>query len=137
MELSRVCEQVWRLLNKKVQTYLSTRGGAWILNKVGDNGCPGDTQLNIRIKLVFVRTLPTSVINSFMQHKLNSRFDHERFDFKPRHWFQRFPLIASSTSECSHNSKRRAANSVHQWNSHCEAEHSRVHRAGPHLRRWF
>ncbi|XP_029005114.1 flavin-containing monooxygenase 5-like [Betta splendens] len=74
VELSRVTKQV----------YLSTRRGAWILNRVGINGIPLD--LSFDRNLNFLRKiLPFGVFCSLGERRLNQRFDHSLYNLKPKH----------------------------------------------------
>ncbi|VDM54375.1 unnamed protein product, partial [Angiostrongylus costaricensis] len=106
VELSRVAKQ----------TYLSTRRGTWVFNRIYDYGEPFDLALNryenfCNCKLctsvvdlfavqfndggyqkVFRRylqhiqgLLPQCLVNTFVESKLNKRFDHERYGLKPKH----------------------------------------------------
>ncbi|XP_049444139.1 flavin-containing monooxygenase 5-like isoform X6 [Epinephelus fuscoguttatus] len=83
VELSRVTKQL----------YLSTRRGAWIVNRVGDNGLPLDLRLN-RV-LDFVRKiLPFGVFCGLAERVLNQRFDHALYNLKPKHrLFSQHPTI--------------------------------------------
>ncbi|XP_049444138.1 flavin-containing monooxygenase 5-like isoform X5 [Epinephelus fuscoguttatus] len=83
VELSRVTKQL----------YLSTRRGAWIVNRVGDNGLPLDLRLN-RV-LDFVRKiLPFGVFCGLAERVLNQRFDHALYNLKPKHrLFSQHPTV--------------------------------------------
>uniref|UniRef100_A0A8C0QTY4 Flavin-containing monooxygenase n=1 Tax=Canis lupus dingo TaxID=286419 RepID=A0A8C0QTY4_CANLU len=61
IELSHVASQV----------FLSTRRGAWIWNRVWDNGMPVDTVLFTRFNAVLTRFYPTFLINRWAENKLN------------------------------------------------------------------
>ncbi|XP_076009749.1 flavin-containing monooxygenase 5-like [Genypterus blacodes] len=74
VELSRVTKQV----------YLSTRRGAWILNRVGDNGYPVDLSFN-RIMAFFRHYLPYDFVCSVGEGRLDRRFDHSLYNLKPKH----------------------------------------------------
>lgn len=67
------------------QVFLSTRRGAWVLNRVGDNGYPMDMLLSSRLKYFMKRILGDSLVNSILEKKLNQRFDHAMFGLKPKH----------------------------------------------------
>ncbi|XP_053726656.1 flavin-containing monooxygenase 5-like [Synchiropus splendidus] len=83
VELSRVTKQL----------YLSTRRGAWILNRVGDNGVPLD--LNFNRVLNFARLwLPFGVFCHLAEKRLNQRFDHGLYNLKPSHRvFSQHPTV--------------------------------------------
>ncbi|XP_005528712.1 PREDICTED: dimethylaniline monooxygenase [N-oxide-forming] 5-like [Pseudopodoces humilis] len=76
------------------QVFLSTRRGAWILNRVGDQGYPIDTILTTRIKTFLQGLLSLSVACDYMESKLNARFDHSRYGLKPKHRvFHQHPTV--------------------------------------------
>ncbi|XP_075038594.1 flavin-containing monooxygenase 5-like [Mixophyes fleayi] len=74
VELSTVAKQV----------FLSTRRGAWLLNRVCDNGFPLDVVLFTRFYSILQDAFP-SLANNYLEKKLNSRVDHENFGLKPQH----------------------------------------------------
>ncbi|XP_071421435.1 flavin-containing monooxygenase 5-like isoform X2 [Pithys albifrons albifrons] len=67
------------------QVFLSTRRGAWILNRVGDQGYPIDTILTTRMKTFLQELLSPSLACDYMEKKLNARFDHMHYGLKPKH----------------------------------------------------
>ncbi|XP_068879836.1 flavin-containing monooxygenase 5-like isoform X2 [Aphelocoma coerulescens] len=67
------------------QVFLSTRRGAWILNRVGDRGYPIDTILTTRVKTFLQELVSSSMACDYMEKKLNARFDHSRYGLKPKH----------------------------------------------------
>ncbi|XP_064575530.1 flavin-containing monooxygenase 5-like isoform X2 [Zonotrichia leucophrys gambelii] len=76
------------------QVFLSTRRGAWIFNRVGDQGYPIDTILTTRLKAFLQGLLSSSITCDFMENKLNARFDHSRYGLKPKHRvFQQHPTV--------------------------------------------
>ncbi|KAJ4943714.1 hypothetical protein JOQ06_006212 [Pogonophryne albipinna] len=83
VELSRVTKQL----------YLSTRRGAWILNRVGDNGFPLD--LHLKRVLDFLQLiLPFGVFCGLAERQLNQRFDHALYNLKPKHrLFSQHPTV--------------------------------------------
>ncbi|XP_008275666.1 dimethylaniline monooxygenase [N-oxide-forming] 5-like [Stegastes partitus] len=83
VELSRVTKQL----------YLSTRRGAWVLNRVGENGYPRDLFFN-RI-MNFLRTiLPYGFLCSLGESQLNQRFNHAMYNLKPNHRvFSQHPTV--------------------------------------------
>ncbi|KAH0515139.1 Dimethylaniline monooxygenase [N-oxide-forming] 5 [Microtus ochrogaster] len=74
-EISRVAEQV----------FLSTRRGAWIWNRVWDNGNPMDATLFTRYNRAVQKISPKFLINRQIENKLNLRFDHANYGLKPQH----------------------------------------------------
>uniref|UniRef100_A0A8C2ZF81 Flavin-containing monooxygenase n=1 Tax=Cyclopterus lumpus TaxID=8103 RepID=A0A8C2ZF81_CYCLU len=74
VELSRVTKQV----------YLSTRRGAWILNRVSDNGLPRD-MLNTRMAIFMRHVLPFGLSCGAAERKVSRRFDHSLYNLKPAH----------------------------------------------------
>ncbi|XP_072293924.1 flavin-containing monooxygenase 5-like [Eucyclogobius newberryi] len=83
VELSRFAKQV----------YLSTRRGAWILNRVGEYGMPLDVKFNRVIN--FIRNLlPHGFFCSLGEKQLNHRFDHSLYNLKPKHrLFSQHPTL--------------------------------------------
>ncbi|XP_077038036.1 flavin-containing monooxygenase 5-like isoform X1 [Agelaius phoeniceus] len=76
------------------QVFLSTRRGAWIFNRVGDQGYPIDTILTTRVKTFLQGLLSSSITCDYMEKKLNARFDHSRYSLKPKHRvFQQHPTV--------------------------------------------
>ncbi|XP_045361174.2 flavin-containing monooxygenase 5 [Camelus dromedarius] len=67
------------------QVFLSTRRGAWILNRVGDYGYPFDVVLSSRLKHFLQKIFGQSATNTFLEKQMNQRFDHEMFGLKPKH----------------------------------------------------
>lgn len=83
VELSRFTKQV----------YLSTRRGAWIWNRVGENGLPMDMLFN-RVMNVIRFALPSGVFNSLAEKQLNKRFNHSLYNLKPKHrLFSQHPTV--------------------------------------------
>uniref|UniRef100_A0A0K0DPN8 Flavin-containing monooxygenase n=1 Tax=Angiostrongylus cantonensis TaxID=6313 RepID=A0A0K0DPN8_ANGCA len=80
VELSRVAKQ----------TYLSTRRGTWVFNRIYDYGEPFDLALNRKYLQHIQGLLPQCLVNTFVESKLNKRFDHERYGLKPRHRIFRY-----------------------------------------------
>ncbi|XP_055979806.1 flavin-containing monooxygenase 5 [Sorex fumeus] len=67
------------------QVFLSTRRGAWILNRVGDNGYPMDVLFSSRLNHFMRRIFGESLANFVLEKKMNQRFDHAMFGLKPKH----------------------------------------------------
>ncbi|XP_068566529.1 flavin-containing monooxygenase 5-like [Cebidichthys violaceus] len=83
VELSRVTKQL----------YLSTRRGAWILNRVSVNGLPVD-MLITRISHFLRKVLPFGLKCSMAEKKLSQRFDHSLYNLKPKHrLFSQHPTV--------------------------------------------
>ncbi|KAJ8277841.1 hypothetical protein GJAV_G00080730 [Gymnothorax javanicus] len=74
VELSRVTKQL----------FLSTRRGAWILNRVGDDGIPIDLYFDRKLNLLR-RILPFSFLSGLGENKVNHRFNHELYSLQPKH----------------------------------------------------
>ncbi|GLD50546.1 dimethylaniline monooxygenase [N-oxide-forming], partial [Lates japonicus] len=73
--------------------YLSTRRGAWILNRVGDNGMPLDLLFNRAVNCLQT-VLPFSVFCGLGESRLNQRFDHGLYNLKPKHrLFSQHPTV--------------------------------------------
>ncbi|XP_066482182.1 flavin-containing monooxygenase 5-like [Tiliqua scincoides] len=76
------------------QVFLSTRRGAWILNRVSDNGYPGDIALITRFKQFQKQFFTLSLTNVWMENKLNFRFNHSHYGLKPKHrFFSQHPTV--------------------------------------------
>uniref|UniRef100_A0A3Q3W3E7 Flavin-containing monooxygenase n=1 Tax=Mola mola TaxID=94237 RepID=A0A3Q3W3E7_MOLML len=83
VELSRVTKQL----------YLSTRRGAWILNRVGKNGLPIDLAYK-RVHYFLQRVLPFGILCGLGEHQLNQRFDHSLYNLRPKHrLFSQHPTV--------------------------------------------
>ncbi|XP_060888111.1 dimethylaniline monooxygenase [N-oxide-forming] 5 [Labrus mixtus] len=83
VELSKVTKQL----------YLSTRQGAWILNRVGDNGLPMDLLFTRAIDLL-QKVLPFNFFSGLVESRLNKRFDHALYNLKPQHrLFSQHPTV--------------------------------------------
>ncbi|XP_069718522.1 flavin-containing monooxygenase 5-like isoform X2 [Phaenicophaeus curvirostris] len=76
------------------QVFLSTRRGAWVLNRVGDEGYPIDTVLTTRMNTFLKDLLSLSMTNNYMEKRLTARFDHSHYGLKPKHRvFDQHPTI--------------------------------------------
>ncbi|KAM3915360.1 flavin-containing monooxygenase 5-like [Leptodactylus fuscus] len=75
VELSSVAQQV----------YLSTRRGAWVVNRVADEGLPLDVALYSRFKFFLKQFMTTEMLNNWAEKKMNHRFNHENYGLKPKH----------------------------------------------------
>ncbi|KAM3620640.1 uncharacterized protein V6R79_026327 [Siganus canaliculatus] len=83
VELGRVTKQL----------YLSTRRGAWVLNRVSDRGFPRD-MLNDRLTMFFRQALPFGFVCNMGEKRLNQRFDHSLYNLKPEHrLFSQHPTV--------------------------------------------
>ncbi|XP_028977648.1 dimethylaniline monooxygenase [N-oxide-forming] 5 isoform X2 [Esox lucius] len=83
VELSRVSKQV----------FLSTRRGAWIMNRVGEHGMPTDMVFNRMSKKV-MSMLPFSMLCRLGENQVNKRFDHSLYSLKPKHrLFSQHPTV--------------------------------------------
>ncbi|NWZ96840.1 FMO5 monooxygenase, partial [Nesospiza acunhae] len=67
------------------QVFLSTRRGSWVLHRVADNGYPFDFSYLSRFMQLVQNLVPSSILNFFMEWKLNARFDHTLYGLKPKH----------------------------------------------------
>lgn len=66
------------------QVFLSTRTGAWVVNRVSDNGYPLDVVHFTRFKNMLRHLLPLCLMNQWGENKLNARFNHENYGVKPQ-----------------------------------------------------
>lgn len=84
VELSSVTDEV----------YLSTRSGSWVLSRVYRNGLPMDYSLIRRSNTILQGLLPYSLVCSFVESELNTKFDHELYGLKPKHRvFGQHPMV--------------------------------------------
>lgn len=67
------------------QVFLSTRRGAWIFNRVGEQGYPIDTIITTRTNAFLKKLLSQSMVSNFVEKQLNARFDHSHYGLKPKH----------------------------------------------------
>ncbi|KAM5237495.1 flavin-containing monooxygenase 5-like [Ctenodactylus gundi] len=74
-EISRVAQQV----------FLSTRRGAWIWNRIWDNGNPMDATLFTRYNRIVQKLSPTFLTKRWAENKLNARFNHANYGIQPQH----------------------------------------------------
>ncbi|XP_071343114.1 flavin-containing monooxygenase 5-like isoform X2 [Trachinotus anak] len=83
VELSRVTKQL----------YLSTRRGAWVQNRVSDNGLPRDMLYN-RVVIFLRKVLPFGLLCSMAEKRVNQRFNHSLYNLKPKHrLFSQHPTV--------------------------------------------
>lgn len=75
VELSRIAKQV----------YLVTRRGTWVFNRIFDYGKPIDIVMNRKFLSDLRSIVPQWVSNTFVEAKLNMRFDHQAYGLKPAH----------------------------------------------------
>ncbi|XP_076824582.1 flavin-containing monooxygenase 5-like isoform X1 [Clavelina lepadiformis] len=79
------------------QVFLSTRRGAWVLNRVGPKGVPLDYAFTSRFATMLKDNLPFSWSNYFQESILNNRFDHAKYGLKPKHrFFSQHPMVNDS-----------------------------------------
>lgn len=64
---------------------MSTRGGAWVIRQVSDNGLPVDMKYNTRFVHILFQLLPINVLNWIGEKKLNAMYDHTMYALKPAH----------------------------------------------------
>lgn len=78
------------------QVFLSTRRGAWILNRVADQGYPFDVLFNSRLKYFLSKICGQSLANTYLEKRMNQRFNHKMYGLKPKH---RYVLRMGSNSQ--------------------------------------
>lgn len=77
-----------------LQVFLSTRRGAWVMNRIGDRGMPIDRVVDRRVVRAVTSWLPFGLRNGLIENKLNARFDHELYGLRPQHRFEsQHPMI--------------------------------------------
>ncbi|KAL4237753.1 Cyclopentanone 1 [Mactra antiquata] len=64
------------------QTYISTRSGAWIWNRISDGGNPVDMSISIRAPFAIAKKFPW-LFAKITANKLNARFDHKKYSLQP------------------------------------------------------
>lgn len=64
---------------------MSTRGGAWVIRQVSDNGLPVDMKYNTRFVHILFQMLPISILNWIGEGKLNAMYDHTMYALRPTH----------------------------------------------------
>ncbi|TKR86926.1 hypothetical protein L596_011422 [Steinernema carpocapsae] len=73
---------------------ISTRRGSWIFNRVAEGGMPYDVFLMTRYYDFVMDTIPWTVANDFMEHRLQQRMDHDSYGLRPSHrFFQQHPTV--------------------------------------------
>ncbi|EGT37782.1 hypothetical protein CAEBREN_29039 [Caenorhabditis brenneri] len=73
---------------------ISTRRGTWIFNRVSQGGMPYDVQLFSRYYETLLKTVPHTLANDFMEHRLQQRMDHDVYGLRPDHrFFQQHPTV--------------------------------------------
>uniref|UniRef100_A0A674GWY2 Flavin-containing monooxygenase n=1 Tax=Taeniopygia guttata TaxID=59729 RepID=A0A674GWY2_TAEGU len=76
------------------QVFLSTRRGSWVMHRVADSGYPFDISYISRFVQLLQNLLPPSITSSFLERKLNARFDHALYGLKPKHRvFHQHPTV--------------------------------------------
>ncbi|XP_039265985.2 flavin-containing monooxygenase 5-like [Styela clava] len=73
------------LSRHSTKTYLSTRRGAWVINRIAHRGLPYDCEVVTRLFKYLMNITPSSTLNWFYEKKMTDRFDHELYGLKPKH----------------------------------------------------
>ncbi len=74
--------------------YLSTRRGAWVINRISTNGVPTDMQGVKRVVEMVKSIMPDSLVNTIGESRLNNRFNHSDYGLKPKHRvFAQHPMV--------------------------------------------
>ncbi|CAH2311800.1 dimethylaniline monooxygenase [N-oxide-forming] 5-like [Pelobates cultripes] len=98
VELGAVAKQKGGVFLTRV--FLSTRRGTWLLNRVCDHGLPLDIALFSRFNSIIQNTLPT-LVNRYLENKVNSRVNHETYGLKPQHRFlSQHPTVSDNLPNC-------------------------------------
>lgn len=82
------------------QVYMSTRGGAWVIRQVSDNGLPVDMKYNTRFVHILFQLLPINFFNWFGEGKLNAMYDHTMYAIKPTHRYCLWVLKCYKEKHC-------------------------------------
>uniref|UniRef100_A0A183DQA0 Flavin-containing monooxygenase n=1 Tax=Gongylonema pulchrum TaxID=637853 RepID=A0A183DQA0_9BILA len=73
---------------------ISTRRGTWIFNRVNQGGMPYDIKFMTRLYNYLMDKLPWTIVNDFMEHRLQQRLDHDLYGLRPNHrFFQQHPTL--------------------------------------------
>lgn len=68
-----------------IQVFLSTRRGAWILNRLSTGGMPLDIMVTRRITSILMHGLPLAFMRAGLAKQLNKRLDHDLYALRPDH----------------------------------------------------
>ncbi len=63
---------------------MSTRRGAWVVNRIGAGGWPNDMMFINPVTKTIQKYCP-SLVNWQMERQLNDRFNHENYSLRPTH----------------------------------------------------
>ncbi|KAH9514067.1 Cyclopentanone 1,2-monooxygenase (CPMO) [Bulinus truncatus] len=72
-------------LSKYMKVFLSTRRGAWILNRLVQNGLPWDYSYHCRLSRFLMSFMPRSYKNEKRKSLLNQKFCHDLYHLTPVH----------------------------------------------------
>ncbi|XP_054706188.1 dimethylaniline monooxygenase [N-oxide-forming] 2-like isoform X3 [Uloborus diversus] len=77
------------------QVYLSTRSGAFVINRVGPNGYPMDYVILRRYFAIFLDILPINFASWYMEtFYLDPKFNHKLYTIQPKsHLFSKDPIL--------------------------------------------
>ncbi|KAI5946163.1 Dimethylaniline monooxygenase [N-oxide-forming] 1 [Manis javanica] len=76
------------------KVFLSTTGGAWVINRVFSSGHPWDMVFTTRFQNMLRNSLPTPVISWLIARMMNSRFNHANYGLLPEDRIQlREPVL--------------------------------------------
>lgn len=79
------------------QVFLSTRRGAWIINRVAARGYPVDMAYTCRV----YNLVPPPLTAWVIERRINNRFDHANYGLQPTHRFQgQHPTINDYLPNC-------------------------------------
>ncbi|XP_034036301.1 dimethylaniline monooxygenase [N-oxide-forming] 2-like isoform X1 [Thalassophryne amazonica] len=67
------------------KTFLSTRGGVWVLSRLSFKGLPMDMVALTRFSSVLSRLLPKNLLNWTLERALNNKYDHRLYSLMPKH----------------------------------------------------
>ena len=68
-----------------LQTFLSTRSGSWVFNRISDRGMPIDMVHSRRVTFGIMKRIGKPIVESFAKSMLNKRFDHAAYGLQPKH----------------------------------------------------
>uniref|UniRef100_A0A8C4PW43 Flavin-containing monooxygenase n=1 Tax=Eptatretus burgeri TaxID=7764 RepID=A0A8C4PW43_EPTBU len=88
------------------QVMMSTRRGAWVINRISDNGYPLDI-VTIR-RYLNVIPIPEALMNFLAERKINSRFNHSNYGLQASHRNEVLGLVQQLTMPRTQGAHKRS-----------------------------
>ncbi|XP_078069592.1 flavin-containing monooxygenase 5-like [Mustelus asterias] len=67
------------------QVFLSTRSGSWVFSRLASEGYPVDMMLHNRYACLMSSIFPDTLVSSYYERTLNSRFNHTNYGLQANH----------------------------------------------------